>query len=317
MNLAAQQLLIEAGAEVRDGIDPHALRMLADRRILVTGATGMIGQVLCAALPADAQVFRADSSWHIGMCINAQADFIIHAAGHSAPAEFTRDAFGTLQMGTDWTLRLARALKPGGRMLFLSSSEVYSGSNSKRHLETDIGTTKPDHERGMYVEAKRCGEAIVHAARAQGINALIARVSLAYGVGVKPHDKRVLNDFISRAILERQIQLRDSGEARRTYCYVTDVARMLLNILTRGRHSIYNVGGDGSEVSIVSLARQIGRMLNVPVHSPRGLGPAMAGAPTHVMLDTARYRGEFGPRALVGMEDGLKKTIAWHKALYE
>lgn len=287
------------------------------RKVLVTGATGMIGRILVATLKAfgDIKVIEADSSWDIGQALKVNADFVIHGAGYAQPARFMEHELETIDVNTNWTLKLARALKKDGRMIFLSTSEVYSGSPHQRHSEDDIGTTSPAHARAAYIESKRCGEAIVHAARREGKAVSAARVSLAYGPGVKRGDARVLNQFIAAALKGGEIVLQDGGQARRTYCYVTDVVEMLLLILMKGTQPVYNVGGQG-EITILSLARRIAAQLpGVVVKAPRGMGHANTGAPAHVTLDISRTKQEFKKFAFVSIDDGLARTIAWHRAL--
>lgn len=311
--MSTAQLLAQAGAEAAAGVT--GLATLKGRRVLVTGATGMIGRVLIAALKSQGvECIEADSKWHIGECVKQKADLIVHAAGYAQPKRFMAAPLDTIDVNTNWTLKLARALPPNGRMLFLSSSEVCSGSAQARHLESDIGTTGPEHTRSAYIEAKRCGEAIVHAARQDGVQIVAARVSLAYGPGVKRGDTRVINEMIARAMTYGEIVLHDGGQARRTYCYITDVVEMLLSILIRGRQAVYNVGGEG-ETSVLSLARKIADLMKVPAHAPRGLGVAMNGSPSHVTLDLGRYKREFGKQIFVPLAQGLERTIEWHRAL--
>jgi len=213
------------------------------------------------------------------------------------------------------TIDLLEQLPPSGRFLFLSSSEIYSGSPRLPHREGDIGTTDPSHPRACYIEGKRCGEAICEAFRQQGRNAKSARLALAYGPGTRPDDQRVLNSFIRRAVLEKRLVLQDRGAARRTYCYVTDVIEMLLLILLRGREAVYNVGGRSS-VTILELAHAVGRELGVPVSVPPAEAEAV-GAPNEVSLDLSRVENEFDRREYVSFEDGLHRTIEWQRHLYE
>lgn len=303
----------DAAAEVLAGLKPIPLR---GKRVLVTGATGLIGGLICATLAkTGAEVMAANSSTDLGLCLAWGPTDVIHAAGYAQPAKFTAVPLDTLKLNTVWLIALVEAVqKSGGKILFLSSSEVYSGSAHLRHYEHDIGNTAPDHPRGAYIEGKRCGEAIIHAARKGGIDAKIARVSLAYGPGVKKGDTRVVSQFIDRAISTGEINLQDGGQARRTYCYITDTVEMLLNVMWFGRSAVYNIGGEG-DTTILSLARRIAGVMKVPVKVPRGMGVAQTGAPAHVALDVSLYRREFAKRDFVPLEVGLKRTIAWHLAL--
>ncbi len=270
----------------------------------VTGATGLIGSALAARLRM--RGVRVDALQSTGSC-----DLVIHAAGYGQPARFMAEPIETITVSTAGLMDAANLLKPGGKLLFLSSSEVYSGSKHIPHIETDIGTTAPDHPRGCYIEAKRCGEAIIHALRSEGIDAKIARVSLVYGPA-RWDDKRVMFDFIRQAMTTGVIRLRDQGSAIRTYCYVEDAVTMLVNILMKGKQAVYNVGG-ASRVTIWELARSIGAQLNARVEVPAE-GVPLVGAPDEVSVAITRYENEFGAMEFTPLGIGLDRTIAAMKA---
>lgn len=242
-----------------------------------------------------------------------QADFIVHSAGYGQPGLFMANPATTLALNTIGTAELFGRLAPNGRFLFASSAEVYTGLDLPLLRETDIGTTNTDHPRACYIEGKRTGEALCFAYRKRGVAAKAARIALTYGPGTKPHDRRVLNMFIEKALSGR-IDLMDSGAALRTLIYIADTVEALWNILMFGRHTVYNVGGE-AEISILDLAREIGLQMNVPVRAPEA-DEGVAGAPQSVRLDMSRYRDEFGPQALLPLNEGLARTIAWQRALY-
>ena len=100
-------------------------------------------------------------------------------------AEFMQNPVKTLQLNTSTTLLLFEKLLPGGKFLFISTSELYSGLSHPPFTEQQIGTTNTTHPRACYIEGKRCGEAIVNAFREQGVNAKSARLALAYGPGTE------------------------------------------------------------------------------------------------------------------------------------
>ena len=112
---------------------------------------------------------------------------------------FTKHKLDTIAVNTSFLLKLFKYLKPNGKFLYISSSEVYSGATPS-HTEEMIGTTTPQHPRACYIEGKRCGEAICTAYREQGYYVKIARLALAYGPGTKAHDTRVINEFIEKNI---------------------------------------------------------------------------------------------------------------------
>ena len=244
------------------------------------------------------------------------ADIIVHAATYGQPGMFLEHPDATIKLNTYVTLALfEKVLTRDGRLLFVSSSELYSGLSNPPFSELQIGTSTPDHPRACYIEAKRCGEAIVNVYRKKGYNATSARLSLAYGPGTRRGDKRVLNNFIQKAIVGKEIRLLDKGEAKRTYCYVTDAVQMMWRILLDGKESVYNVAGR-STVTIGDLARLIGKISDVNVIFPDKDEDGIPGAPEDVRLNIARFASEFGMPEFVELEEGLKNTIDWQGALY-
>jgi len=210
---------------------------------------------------------------------------------------------------------LLEKLHPGGHFLFISTSELYSGLNSSPFNEDQIGCSNTNHPRSCYIEAKRCGEAICHAARQAGVDAKSARLCLAYGPGTLVGDKRVIYSFIERGLREKKIQLLDQGNARRTYCYISDAAYMLWRILLEGTEAIYNVGGV-STTTVADLARLIGRSLDVPVIIPDQTQTGLAGAPFDTELDLTRVQKQFGPIRFIDLPTGLATTVDWQRSLY-
>lgn len=248
----------------------------------------------------------SDSNWRKTL---PSADYIIHAAGYGQPGKFTAAPEKTIALNTSATADLLEKLTPGGKFLFISTSEVYSGLDKDAYQETDIGTTTPQHPRACYIEGKRCGEAICMAYRAKGVEAKCARLALAYGPGTRSDDRRVLNEFIKKGIQNHEIRLMDSGTARRTYCYVTDAVEAMWNILLRGTEPVYNVGGH-SEISIRDLAKNIGNILSVPISVPAETAE-MSGAPKSVCMNLEKVEREFEKTLYVDLQDGLHRTIDW------
>lgn len=302
---------------------------LRDKTILITGITGLIGQHILKTLhphleshnihiigyskhsptnilkyaSSHAQFITRDLSkdpesyfaWH------DPVDYIVHAATYGQPAKFTRLPLETITLNTTLLTSLLNCLFPWGRLLFLSSSEVYSGLDKDEYCETDIGNTTPQHPRGAYIEAKRVGEAICAAVP----NTVVARVSMVYGPGTRKSDERVLYQLIDQAIRTRRIDLRDDGSAIRTYCHVDNAVEMLLNILLNGKDTLYNVGGI-SNISIYELAKLIGDMFNV--HVFRGAS-IVYDAPKSVKLNINKYINEFGTPDFVTLKIGIEEII--------
>jgi nucleoside-diphosphate-sugar epimerase len=341
MTELARVILADAKRSVI-GIDFSGLR---NKTISITGASGLVGTYLLAGLANISRenrpkkiyaIFQSKPEKHWkeiadrvhatllrgDLCDNIftdglpKSDMIIHAGGYGQPGKFMIDPLKTITLNTAVTLKLLEKLKLKGSFVFISSSEVYSGLINPPHKENQIGRTNTDHPRSCYIESKRCGEAIVFSARSRGVDAKSVRLSLAYGPGTKIDDKRVLNSFIGRALIERKIEMMDGGEALRTYCYITDATHMIWNILLHGKENIYNVGGV-SRTTIAKLAKLIGKLIQVPVVIPKQKKQALVSAPEDVRLDLSKTKKEFGKKVFVSFEDGVQKTITWQKELYK
>lgn len=270
------------------------------KKLLLTGGTGLIGKNLLVSAPKNIQVIVAGRD----DIILGKFDYIIHSAGYAQPAKFLADELATIDVNTTQLMHVLNKLKPDGKALYISSSEVYNGT-PPHQAESMIGTTNPTHPRACYIEGKRCGEAICMAYRRLGYDVKIARLSLAYGA-TKKGDTRAINSFIEQAMTTGKIQLMDKGEAKRTYLYVDDAVRILWDILLKGKSDIYNVGGI-SQTTIAELAIKIGILTGAEVHfGNKGLD----GAPDDVRLNIDKVLDEFGERLFTPLETGLEKTIA-------
>lgn len=236
-------------------------------------------------------------------------DVIIHSSGYAQPMKFLSDSLTTIKINTHATINLLDSLKPEGKFLFVSTSELYSGNDTLNIDESQIGTTTPSHNRACYIESKRCGETICHSYRTSGYDVKIARLSLAYGPFTKLGDLRVLNSIIDKGLNNNTIELMDDGSALRTYCYITDVIEIFWNILLHGKDVTYNVSGF-SNISIKGLAENVGQILDKKVIAPVSLD-GLAGSPKVVNISSEKYINEFQKHSFVDMKHGLENVIEW------
>lgn len=319
-------------------IDPVQMK---DKKVLITGASGIIGIYILSFLRKFSEKYNIQITAWIknkldcyfeplfdGVKIKIgditlfdnfydleEYDYILHSSGYGQPTKFLSDKLKTIEINTTATHNLFKKLKIGGKFLFMSTSEIYSGLNDTNIREDCVGNTTPSHPRACYIEGKRLGETICHIYSEIGFDVKIIRLSLGYGPGTKPNDHRVLNSFIEKAITQGKIEMLDDGQSIRTYCYITDVVEMLLNILFNGKKMIYNVGGV-SILKISDLAMLIGRILNTEVVIPKKSN-SLVGNPNVVNISIERYLEEFGKNSFIPIEIGIMKTINWQKILYE
>jgi len=240
-------------------------------------------------------------------------DCIIYSTGYAQPSMFLKNYLETIKINTSSLNEFILKLKKGGKFLYISSSEIYNKNKKSKLSETDIGKTNTNDPRACYIESKRCGEAIANIYKKKfNIDIKIARLSLTYGPGAKKNDGRVLFQFVERSILDKKISVTDSGSAIRRYIYILDAVYIMLQIMLYGKHTTYNVAGN-EKVTIRLLAEKIGKITKCPISFNRK--KSLEGSPENISLSMKKYEDEFGKLKFIKIEEGLKKTINWHKNL--
>lgn len=319
-------------------IEKLTLPDLDNSRILLTGSTGLIGsnmlnflnQLLLSGkytFDVDALSFRPrqdTNNFHSRIHFQTgdlslgtkefklkKYNYIIHAATYGQPGKFTIKSLDTLALNGPVVIELTQRLEENGTFLFLSTSEIYSGSTLAPNRESDLGSVPIHSARGAYVYGKIFGEVSL-LQLSEKYRVRIGRIALSYGPGTKLGDSRVLNQLIQRGHTEHKIELADAGDAVRTYCYVRDTVEMLLKITFWGRSEIYNIGGV-SKVTIRELGEEISKIMKVPFSHP-SVTESHLDAPKQVELDISKFQNEFGKMEFIPLKDGLSRTIEWQKS---
>lgn len=304
------------------------------KKILITGATGVIGVNLYLALkdvgaeihlnhlsdiePELAEVLSGSNLKKFDICdLDSikqleEYDVIFHCSGYGQPKKFTENPEKTFLLNTSSLVGLVNKVKVGGHFLFVSTSELYV--NSPTTDESEFIKIDPNNSRNCYILGKLCGEQLLGwAAKSRGINFKNVRVCLAFGPYFKRSDSRVLTEIIFKALTQKRISLMDDGSAIRRYIYIENAIEMLLNILVNGKHDTYNLGGK-EELSILELANIIARATDseVIVGQP---SDKLNNSPSFAGVSIDRYEQEFGTIQLISIKDGIDKCVEWAKNL--
>src|SRR5207247_9493720 len=89
--------------------------------------------------------------------------------------------------------------------------------------------------RGVYDEAKRFAEALTMAYhRYHGLDTRIVRIFNTYGPRMRPHDGRVVSNFIVQALHGEPLPVYGDGSQTRSFCYVDDLVTGLVLLFVRG-----------------------------------------------------------------------------------
>ena len=322
---------------------------LRGARVLVTGATGMLGSWVISVLKtlneqreygiAVFAVVRSRRKAISGISNIIQDvtdpivtdaakdgfDYVIHLASPASPKIMAEDPAGTIAantLGTWNTLELAR--KSGAKgYLFLSSREVYGQPAEGQDFFTEdtYGTVDPLDPRSCYPEGKKAAETMCVCFREQyGLNAKIARLTHTFGPGMSLDDGRVQADFLRDVVNGRDIVLKSDGSSVRSYLYVADAVSAIFRILLdepgneTGEAPVYNISDEDAAVSIRELAETMAacfpeKEIGLKFEIPEG-GTKGTAPFTKGILKADRLRA-LGWEPAFGLEEGIRRTVAF------
>lgn len=240
--------------------------------------------------------------------------YIIHAASPASP-RFYKDAplsviypnvLGTINM-----LNLART-NPVRSILYFSSGEVY-GEFAGEIDENAYGIVDPTALRSCYAESKRMGENLCIAYGSEyGLPVKIVRPFHTYGPGMKLDDGRVFADFVRSVVMGQDIVLTSSGEAKRSFLYLSDATLAYFLILTKGvNNEAYNVANEQGIISIKELAQIIVGLFPEKGLQVRFEPPKESYMPSPIMscaVKTDKLKA-LGWSPKIAIEQGFYKTI--------
>ena len=308
------------------------------RRILVTGAAGMVGSHVAEVLldrgdtvvgvdnflTSDRRTVEALSGRDGFEFVEADVctelgplghlDAVMHLASPASPRHFRTIPLEILRAGSVGTLRmLDLAAEHGATYLFASSSEVYGDPLVHPQHEDYTGNVHLSGERACYDESKRFGEAAANTyRRSAGVDTRIARIFNTYGPRMRSDDGRVVSNFVTQALAGRPITIYGDGLQTRSYCYVEDLARGLVRLLDVDGVEVLNLGNP-EEHTVLYLANRI-RELSGSASVVEHL-PLPENDPTRRRPDITRATELLGWAPTVGLDDGLLRTIAHFRAL--
>jgi dTDP-glucose 4,6-dehydratase len=246
--------------------------------------------------------------------VEGPLDAVMHFASPASPVDYLELPIQTLKvgsLGTHKALGLARAKR--ARFLLASTSETYGDPLVHPQPETYWGNVNPVGPRGVYDEAKRFAEAMTMAYhRFHGLDTRIVRIFNTYGPRMRPHDGRVVSNFIMQALRGEPLTMYGDGGQTRSFCYVDDLIEGIVRLFERGTPDPTNIGNP-HEFTVRQLADRVLALTGsrseivqrpLPVDDPRVRQP-----------DITRARTLLGWEPAIPLDEGLTRTIAYFRGV--
>jgi UDP-glucuronate decarboxylase len=175
----------------------------------------------------------------------------------------------------------------------------------------------PIGPRACYDEGKRCAETLFFDYRRQhDLPIKVVRIFNTYGPRMHPNDGRVVSNFIVAALQGKPISIYGDGGQTRSFCYCDDLVDAMIRMMDTGEDVIGPINiGNPSEITILQLAQTILRLTGSKSELQRR--PLPQDDPMQRCPDITRARETLDWQPHTGLEDGLKETIDYFKALLQ
>ena len=311
------------------------------RRVLITGASGLVGRALAERLAAsgyrlraaersaralgphfDEQVVVGDISlrtdWRAAL---ENVDLVVHAAARTHIGSGSAEERACQETNADGTEGLVRAATQGGvqRLVYLSTVKVNGECTATRPF---TATDEP-HPQGPYAYSKWLGEVRASAAAANSsLDLAIARLPLIYGPGVRANFLRLVQWLDHR----RPLPFAAVHNAR-SLVSVWNLSDFLLRLLEHPCGTGTWMVSDGRDVSTPELLTLIGaalgrkpRLFPVPLSLLR-TGAALLGLSEQVLrlsgsltVDVTPAKVLLGWQPPLSVEESLDRTISWYRS---
>jgi CDP-glucose 4,6-dehydratase len=313
-----------------------------DRKVLVTGCTGMLGSWLTEALVrlgADVvgvirdwvpqsqlvrsgvvnriKVVRADvtdaqamlrvfSDYEIDTCVHLAAQTTVGIANRSPLPTFETNIRGT------WYALEAARLWPGlTRMLVASSDKAYGPHTVLPY--TEDAAMLGEHP---YDVSKSCADLIARTyARTFGLPVAVTRCANMYGGG-DLNWNRVVPGTVRSVLRGQQPIIRSDGTMQRDFLFVKDAVHAYLTLseaMEGGQHTgeAFNFGLD-APITVLQMVQAI-----IGQSGRTDLEPIILGQAQNEIQDqylsSEKAKRVLDWRPKYSLEDGLRDTIGWYR----
>jgi nucleoside-diphosphate-sugar epimerase len=254
--------------------------------VLVTGAGGYIGSVLCELLVEAGHEVRAldrlffgrqplahlenrpgfsivrEDIRHVGVEPFEGVDVVMHLAGISNDPACDLDPRITQEVNVDGTVRVAEQARSAGvtRLIFSSSCSVYGASEGS--MVDEQSTRAPV---SLYARTKIESEEDLQRMHGDDFAVTMLRNGTVYGISPRMRFDLVINLMTLYAHRQRKIFVLGGGQQWRPLVHVHDVARAFVAVMDapvdKVAGEVFNVGKTDHNFQTVRIAQMVREVL--------------------------------------------------------
>jgi nucleoside-diphosphate-sugar epimerase len=304
---------------------------------LVTGGAGFIGSHIADALVRSGAEVRVLDNFSTGRRANLKdslghitlikgditdletvrasvdgVDFVLHQAALPSVPRSVADPLESNDANVNGTLNILLAARDARvkRVIYAASSSAY-GDIETDHKREDM----PPSPRSPYAAAKLAGEYYCQAFyHTYGLETVVLRYFNVFGPRQDPTSQyaAVIPIFFTAMLQHQSPPIEGDGHQTRDFTYVDDVvhANLLACRAPNVGGQVFNIACGGRH-SILELVHALNRLLGTEI-APEFV-PPRPGDVRHSRADISRAARRLGYRPEVSFEEGLARTLSWHR----
>lgn len=311
----------------------------AGRTVLITGCSGFLGGWLARALelrgarvlglvqPGKTVVHEPDKvafepvvgdvrdiATLAAVFRDHAVSVVFHLAALAVPSLSRGDPLRAFEVNTRGTWNLLEAARGTASMpqvVLVSTDSVYGESKGPPFTETMAMAPEFPYE-----ASKACAEITARCYVATyGMQLAIARFCNVYGPG-DTTSSRLIVSAIDAALGGRRMLLHGDGSSMRNYLYVDDAVAALIDLAERLSQpdfagTVINFC-DEMSYSVMDVVGRVFEQTGEAALSPI-LGTGALAEISIKLASAAKARAVLGWRPAVSLDEGLRRTIAWHR----
>ena len=236
---------------------------------------------------------------------------VLHLAAQASVGRSVANPLLDAEINVLGSLNLLECARRAGTRRF-----VYISTGGAGYGDTDVVPTPESHPTrpvSPYGTSKVAAELYLGCWEAlHGLSGVVLRLANIYGPRQNPHGEAgVIAIFTDRLLRGEPCIINGDGLQTRDYVYVGDVAEAALRALERPQVTGPVNIGTGVETTVVALFEALRAAFG---HGESRHGPARPGEQRRSLLDASRARQVLGWTARVGLDEGLRRTVAAARA---